>query len=181
MPTRLHLRTLTDDEQREIRQMSRSRTVPTRTVERAQIIWCASQGQSVSQIAEALSVGAKLVRRWMTRFHLHGLSGLLDQPRSGRPAKYTREQVGLVVATALTHPQEVGQPFGSWTFERLTVYLNEVCGLPIQHSRVHEILQAEGLRWRQQETWFGARVDPTFAEKRGASKRSTSTPQQAAW
>ena len=26
---------------------------------------------------------------------------------------------------------------------------------------------AEGLRWRQQETWFGKRVDPDFAAKRG--------------
>jgi len=28
------------------------------------------------------------------------------------------------------------------------------------------MLLAEGLRWRKQETWFGERVDPEFAEKR---------------
>jgi hypothetical protein len=28
------------------------------------------------------------------------------------------------------------------------------------------VLLAEGLKWRQEETWFGARVDPDFAEKR---------------
>jgi len=43
----------------------------------------------------------------------------------------------------------------------------------MKRSRIDEIPFAEGLRWRQQESWFGERVDPEFAEKRGASKRST--------
>ena len=48
----------------------------------------------------------------------------------------------------------------------------------MQRSRIdeillHEILLHEGLRWRKHETWFGERVDPEFAEKRGGSKRST--------
>ncbi len=34
-------------------------------------------------------------------------------------------------------------------------------------SRLGEVLLTEGLRWRKQETWFGERVDPEFAAKRG--------------
>jgi hypothetical protein len=34
-------------------------------------------------------------------------------------------------------------------------------------SRISELLIAEGLRWRKPETWFGERVDPDFAAKRG--------------
>jgi acetylornithine deacetylase/succinyl-diaminopimelate desuccinylase-like protein len=48
----------------------------------------------------------------------------------------------------------------------------EVLGLQLKKTRIFEILQAEGLRWRKQETWFGERLDPEFAEKRGASRRS---------
>jgi hypothetical protein len=43
----------------------------------------------------------------------------------------------------------------------------------MQRSRIDEILLHEGRRWRKHETWFGERVDPAFAEKRGGSKRST--------
>jgi len=174
MPIHLQVRELTSEEQTQIQQVSRSRTKAARMVERAQIIGLASQGQTVEQIALTVSVGAKLVRRWITRFNQDGLKGWADQPRSGRPPTYTREQVGIVVATALTNPQNLGQPFASWTFERLTVYLNEACGIAIQHSRVHEMLHEEGWRWRAQETWFGVRVDPAFAEKRGPSKPFTS-------
>jgi len=75
--------------------------------------------------------------------------------------------VGELIATSLTDPQELGLPFGSWTLDRLAAYLNEQRGIAMQRSRIGEILQAEGLRWRQQETWFGERPDPAFAAKRG--------------
>ena len=45
-----------------------------------------------------------------------------------------------------------------------------------QAGRIAEILVDEGLKWRHQETWFGERVDPDFAEKRGPS--SSSTPRR---
>jgi transposase len=54
-----------------------------------------------------------------------------------------------------------------WTLDRLELYLNAQQGIPIKRSRIAEILIAEGLRWRQQETWFGERVDPDVATKRG--------------
>ena len=45
-------------------------------------------------------------------------------------------------------------------------------GIPIKRSRIDDLLIEEGLRWRQQESWFGERVDPDFAKKRGPSTRS---------
>jgi hypothetical protein len=36
------------------------------------------------------------------------------------------------------------------------------------------------LRWRRQESWFGERVDPDFAQKRGASRHSTPPPLRIA-
>ena len=72
-----------------------------------------------------------------------------------------------MVASALTDPQALGLPFASWTLDRLAAYLNEVKGIGIKRSRIDDILLQEGLRWRQQESWFGERVDPDFARKRG--------------
>jgi len=44
-------------------------------------------------------------------------------------------------------------------------YLNETKGITIKPSRIDDIPLAKGLRWRKQETWFGERVGPEFAEK----------------
>lgn len=169
----LLLRTLTTQEQTEIDRLSRSRTAHARLVERARIVRLASQGQGVSAIARRLKVSRPTVYTWLTRFNGTGLAGLQDEPRSGRPPTYTSEQVGVVIETALTKPEKLGLPFASWTLDRLETYLNEQRGLAIKRSRIDELLIAEGLRWRQQEKWFGARVDPDFAEKRGPSSNST--------
>jgi len=167
MPRRLQVREMTEKEHETIQETARSRTAAVRTVERARIIRASSEGQSVAEIASGLQLKAAKVRKWIHRFNERGLAGLVDEPRAGRPATYTSEEVSEVVAAALSDPQSLGLPFASWTLDRLEAYLNEVKGISIKRSRVNELLLREGLRWRQQESWFGERVDPDFAAKRG--------------
>lgn len=168
----LQVRPFTEQEAATVQRVSRSRTEAAQSVQRATILWRSHQGQTVQAIAQALGIHTATVRKWIRRFNAHGLDGLLDAVRSGRPPTYTPEQVSVVVETALTDPQTLGLPFAAWTLDRLAAYLNEVCGIAIKRSRIDELLRAEGLRWRKQESWFGERVDPDFAEKRGPSSRS---------
>jgi transposase len=46
----------------------------------------------------------------------------------------------------------------------------------MKRSRISEIFIDEGLSWRHEETWFGERVDPNFAQKRGAIETLYKTP-----
>ena len=170
MGKRLNLaqaRDVPEEEQQIIRRLAHSRTAAARTVERARVVQAALDGQQVEEIAAHLGVARATVYLWLHRFEVKGVAGLEDAPRGGRPATYTREQVGEIVATALTDPQTLDLPFKSWTLDRLVVYLSERKGIAMQRSRLNEVLLTEGLRWRKQEIWFGERVDPDFALKRG--------------
>jgi len=167
MPKLLRARELAEDERVEVRRLAHSRTEAARLVERARIVWLSAEGRRVAAIAAEVGCHEQTVRLWLTRFNAGGVAGLRDQPRPGCPATYTPEQIGAVVAAALSDPQERDRPFGAWTYDRLEAYLNEVAGIPIRRSRIQEVLVGEGLRWREQETWFGKRVDPEFAAKRG--------------
>ncbi len=159
------LRPMTPEEHTAITRLRQSRTEAARLVERARIIWLASQGWRVPAIATELRLNERTVRLWLTRFNAAGLDGLRDAPRSGCPPTYSREQVGEVIATALTNPRSLDVPFASWTLDRLTAYLTEEKDIPIKRSRIDELLIEEGLRWRTQETWFGERVDPLVRQK----------------
>jgi transposase len=170
MPRVLRLRSMTEEELRAIQQLVQARTAPAGAVERARIIGLAHEGQSVAAIAQQLRRCTAMVRKWLQRFNTAGLAGLEERPRCGRPATYTAAQVSEVLACALTDPQQLGLPFASWTLDRLEAYLNEQKGILIKRSRIDDLLLAEGLRWRTQEGWFGARVDPDFARKRGRSQ-----------
>jgi transposase len=173
MPALLYVRELTADELPKIEQLAHSRKESVRLVQRARVIWLSHQRNRVSAIASAVDLSEHSVRLWIKRFNDHGLSGLNDEPRSGRPATYTPDQISMVIEAALTKPETLGLPFACWTLDRLETYLNEQKNIGMKRSRIDELLIQEGLRWRMQETWFTERVDPDFAEKRGPSSRST--------
>jgi transposase len=180
MPVPLSMRALTTEERTAVERLAHSRTSPARLVERARVVLATLEGERVSAIAARFHITAATVYLWLHRFNERGLVGLEDKPRKGRPPTYTCEQVGTVIATALSDPQSLGLPFASWTLDRLATYLAEQKGITMKRSRIGELLLAEGLRWRKEETWFGERVDPAFAEKRGPSSSSTSPLQKAA-
>ena len=81
---RLRLRALSEAERTAVEKLAHSRTAPARQVERARIVWQASQDQMVPAIAAALRLTAPTVRDWVKRFNAQGLAGLEDQPRVGR-------------------------------------------------------------------------------------------------
>ena len=174
------LRDLTTEERSAIEALARSRTAPARRVERARILWRASRGETPPAIAAALGLDAETVRRRIRRFNAEGLAAFDDHHRSGRPATYSADEVAAVIAAALAAPRRLGLPFASWTLDRLAAHLLEHKGIAMRRSRIDEILLAEGLRWRRHETWFGERVDPEFAEQRGASRGSTPPRRRAA-
>lgn len=179
----LKVRALTAGESEALRQLAHSRTAPAREGERAKMLWHVLPGESVPAVARRLGRSEARVRHWLKRFNARGLPGLVEQPRPGRPPVYAVDQVAEVMATTLSDPQQLGQPFGSWTLDRLEQYLNEAKGIGIKRSRIDELLRAEGLRWRTQESWCGEKAAsgaPECAEKRGRSSGFTPTRRTAA-
>jgi transposase len=174
----IRVRELTEEELGEIERLAQSRTEPARRVERARMVLYSHEGLRVPAIAAQLRVYKQTVRIWLERFNQEGLAGLEDRPRSGRPATYSVEVKSEVVAASLTKPDDLGLPFGSWTLDRLEAYMSEQKEVPIKRSRIQEILVEEGLRWRSQETWFGERVDPDFAKKRGVIEQLYTAPPE---
>ncbi|HUS15113.1 MAG TPA: helix-turn-helix domain-containing protein, partial [Chloroflexia bacterium] len=176
MPTTV--RDLTAEERTQLERLAHSRTAPLRDVERARMILASSHGLRVAAIARDLQLDPDRITCWIRRFNASGLPGLQDRPRPGRPATYTPQQVSQIMAAALAKPTDLGLAFGSWTLDRLVVYVREHHHIGIQRSRLDELLLREGLRWRAEESWFGQRVDPDFAQKRGPLKRSTRRPRR---
>jgi hypothetical protein len=66
---------------------------PHRDVVRARIVLGAAAGRSNTVIAAQVGVGVDTVRKWRKRFSAHGVKGLADLPRPGRPRRFTEEGV----------------------------------------------------------------------------------------
>ena len=175
----IRVRAGSEEERRTLGQMTRSRSLGAGLVRRAQIILHALEGLKAPEISARMDLCGATVRHWLQRFNARGLAGLEEDVRSGRPPTYSAEQRSAVINAALTRPADLGLPFACWTLDRLVAYLSEQ-GIAMRRSRISEIFIQEGLKWRHDETWFGARVDPDFARKRGRSSSSTRRHRPAA-
>jgi transposase len=169
MPKQVQVREVSEEEHAQLERISRSRTVPQRHVERARIILGLLENKRVVEVATAVRRSEATVYNQLHQFNARGMAFLDDLPRAGRGQTYDERQRGEMIATARTHPQTLGRPFGHWTLDRLVVYVNEELGIPISRSQLGAVLTAEGLKWYQEKTYFTERPDPQFAEKRGRS------------
>jgi transposase len=174
----LTVRTLTAEEAQALKSVAASRTAPHRVVPRAQIIWARAHGEAVPVIARQVGLSAFRVRAGIHRFNQHGLTGLADAPRAGRPRQHDETARGTVIARARTKPRGMGCPLALWTVARLQQALQERHGLCVTPATIGKWLQAEGLVWKRQQSWFQVTMDGALAETRGPSSGPT---RRRAW
>src|SRR5512134_1247137 len=94
MPKRIKLRTLTSEEEQEIRRLARSRKEPIRLVQRAKLIKAMMDDPELaaSRAGEQAGFrGAPMGIKWVKRFNERGMVGLLDDDRPGRPPIHSQE------------------------------------------------------------------------------------------
>jgi putative transposase len=134
---------LTPTQRALLRQLARRQTGAQRLVRRARIILEAASGANNEQIAKLLGIDRGTVRTWRMRWLealprlkaaenvgddygeeralLGGLieEVLVDEPRSGKPATFTPEQICQIVALACEDPQDCGRPVTHWSTTEL--------------------------------------------------------------
>lgn len=83
-------------------------------VVRARIVLAAAHGHTNAAIAAECGMHIDTLRKWRRRFYEHGLDGLKDRDRSGRPPVFTPVQASEVNALTCNTPADVGVPLARW-------------------------------------------------------------------
>lgn len=81
--------TLTADQRGELEARARRYTLPYRDVMRAKVVLMAADGLDNDEIAARLDTRREIVSKWRKRFLEHGLPGLEERPRGGRPPAFS--------------------------------------------------------------------------------------------
>lgn len=134
----------------------RSATTEQRLAFRARIILAAAAGEGSASIARREKVRVNTVSTWRIRFAERGLSGLADEPRSGRPTVYGEEAERRVLAL-LDEPTPQGR--STWNGRLLSEALGD-----IPASVVWEVLRKHGIQLQRRRSWCIS-TDPEFAPK----------------
>lgn len=140
----------------ELERLSRSRTDEMRLVERAKIVLACLAGKRNDEVAAELHVQPATVANWRRRFAAQGLSGLHDQPRSGKPPKYQAAELRKRIIAKLEEPPPPG--LATWDGGTLAQ------ALAVSDDAVWRVLRKEGIQLRRQRSWCVS-TDPEFAVK----------------
>jgi transposase len=160
MLPRAQVVTVDAEQRRMLQALIRSRTAPVRAVQRARIVLAAADGASNAAIARQLSIRQNTVRTWRGRFAAHGLAGLDDRPRPGRPLVYGPDTHPRTVAMVTSQTPEADTV---WSHRLVAEHLRESDG--ISASQVGRILADLDLKPHRFRGWLTRRDDPAFFTK----------------
>ena len=147
---------LSEEEQAILDGWARSRSLPVRQVQRAQIIQLAAEGVESQEIARRLGISRPTVQLWRQRFLALRLAGLeKDAPRPGRIPRISQRRVRAIVhATLHTKPENATH----WS----TRTMAEAQG--VSEATVRRIWKRHNLKPHLTKTFKLSR-DKRFAEK----------------
>ncbi len=129
MPKRATAIRLSEQEQEELRRLTKRHRSEQQVVLRARIILAAAQGSSNIHIARELDINVDTVRLWRDRWANWQARGqekskqepvslaqrLQDAPRPGAVPKFTVEQRVQMAVLACEAPTKTGRPISQWT------------------------------------------------------------------
>ncbi|MFI5106305.1 MAG: IS630 family transposase [Terriglobales bacterium] len=123
---------------------------------RAQIILGLADGLSNQAVAGRLATRPATVSKWRGRFARHGLAGLADAPRSGKPRHYEAKDEQRIIA-ALDTPPPAG--YARWNGTLLAKHLGG-----ISKHQIWRVLHEHEISLERRRSWCIS-TDPAFAQK----------------
>jgi len=106
-------------------------------------------GQHPEQVAQVVLVTSNTIYAWHKRWRQHGVAGLRDGDRTGRPAKADQAYLQELARVLELDPRTLELPFSIWTLNRLRLYLAEQTGLLLSYTRFRALMSREGYRWKE--------------------------------
>lgn len=141
------------------------------TARRAQVIDMSRRRYSAPEIADALDATTDWVRGVIHEFNDIGLEALLPAWSGGRPREITDEMRARIVEIVDSHPQELGEPYTTWSLSHLRTYLMRTGVVrTISKERLRVILIEEGHTTQTTKGWKHS-PDPDFESKAARLRR----------
>ena len=115
-----------------------------RVAKRLRAVVLNADGHTSGELAKILQAPRSKVSEWLQRYQSHGVDGLLEGYRSGRPSELTekqRQQLGDILDSG---PVAYGLDCGIWTSPMITWVIEEEFGVQYHPGHVRKLLHGLG-------------------------------------
>ena len=139
-----------------------------RVAKRIHAVLLNADGRSSGEIAHVLKAPRSRVSEWLANYETHGLEGLLEGFRSGRPALLSSAQLTDLADIVDSGPVAYGFDCGVWTSPMIARVTAEQFGLRYHPGHVRKLLHRLGFSVQRPRRVL-ARAD-TVAKERWVRK-----------
>ena len=146
---------LTEEQRSGLERLARSGKEEYRIVWRARILLACSEDRRIVDIAREFGTRPNTIIKWRDRYSSHGISGIYDSPRSGKPRIYPQELAKKILDLIGTPPP---RGHAEWNGSLIAEELHA------SRDKVWNILRSEGVQLQRHRSWCIS-TDPEFAQK----------------
>lgn len=147
------------------------RSVDSRYDHRLHGVLLVAQGLTCPEVAGLLGDGTRTVENWVRRFEEHGLAGLTEGERSGRPRRLSEGQVQQIDRLLRQPPASVGLGSNLWDGKTLSAWIDQKYGIPLGVRQCQRLFRQLDFRLRKPRPLI-AHADP---EQHAAHKKTPKT------
>lgn len=134
-------------------------------IKRAMALRLLHQGQTPQQVADTLLVNLATIYNWCDRWEATGIAGLVNLPKSGRPAKADEGYRQALAACLEQNPTDYGYAFNIWTLDRLRQHLAQTTGISLSRGRFQALMSEMGYVYRRPQTDLRPKQDQAAKEQ----------------
>ena len=106
-------------------------------------------GQGCQQVADLFGEDRRTVQRWVKRFETHGLDGLREGERRGRPSTLDAKQWARLGRELRRSPREFGHAAHLWDGKLLAEHLRQRYGIELGVRQCQRLFRQLGFRLRK--------------------------------
>jgi transposase len=115
-----------------------------RVAKRMQAIVLNSEGRTSGELAEILKAPRSRVSEWLSLYEAHGIEGLLEGQRPGRPSKLLERQRKQLEDILDSGPVAYGWDSGVWTSPMIAWVIEEEFDVQYHPGHVRKLLPSLG-------------------------------------
>ena len=118
------------------------RSEETRYIHRLHGVLLVLLGLSTVKAGKLLGDPQRTIAHWVIQFRKHGLDGLRDAEKSGRPETLSPAQKELLASALAKSPRDAGMKADAWTGLLLSSFLKKQCDVKLTKRHCSRLLQA---------------------------------------
>lgn len=136
----------------------------------------ALDGMSREAAARSAGMDRQTLRDWVIRYNAHGIDGLADRPRDGRPPKLDPQQKAELLRIVVAGPDPEASGISAFTREDLVDICGERFGKSLHATSIGRILRDLGLsrqKARPSHPQKDLAAQAAFKKSPGAAKKNS--------